>query len=951
MENSLNQRDPTPQPEDPLTPPHQHHPHTEHHHHTHHQHHTSEEDGHHHGSSSPDPLVSPCKRLWLSDSPADRFTASVAEDAGSTVSLSSWNTPSQEEALYNTPEKPRRDSGLSWQEDLVHPYNSTLEKSEQEDLVSGWSSAEPGDLSLDQQRRFYQCRPPQDHVLLCTPVESLTCGGVVAVEEEEEGLLPATPPHPIPHNTPERSVIVDDDDDDSDGADIFINPAPVESDGFHLPMESDFHPAAESDNFQLAAESDSVHLASGPSITFADRTNLDGVRPLEAQTPQPDIEGGGGGASEQSVTFADQTNMNGAHRIIPDLPEQLPKHDRPPRHEGLSKRDTQRPERVCPRSRLASHPDPVPFFVDQPGRTNPPQARPSHPSHPPRQFRSGSEGNLLSAEELDHHRLSLQSYAPCQQPRQGSFARSASYRSVFQPQNLQTHFNPAHALGAGQPHREDMVNYGSIDGPGNGGLGPQRGEVVDYGSVDAPAAAPPARVVVGGEGGGGGSLLRNRQVVDGGSGAPAVGRLWYYGSVDHPQRIVSGSVRSLSGAGQPDRWPPGSSGQVGYAGHQGSLTNAGGGRKNDHHQPFVRSASRRTLPRLCSGQGAERSSQGHGGANPDRGQGHHQDGGQGHHEGHHRDGGPLHQYLAREAPAPEFLGTACSRPQLGQIREVAEAGTEAGSKVVLEPSGPRDGDRDRPDAAQHNSRGTLCAMSDPSGGTTADICNTQGHSSLGHSSQGLSSLGHNTQGHSSLGHNTQGHSSLGHNTQGHSSLGHNSQGHTIQGLNPHHPINPGHGAPSYQQHLHLYPYPQPYPYHPAYHAEAVSSQQGRADSHEHSGEHPAFGSQGSSKSQARGSQHSSQGSLQSSGGGAGRGCGGEGGGQRQDPCPGSLALVKGSRKRRVLETPAPSCSIFPPTGQLHHKRAAWLGAGLTAPLTHHQTPGVADPLTVNSQQQ
>ncbi|XP_070175591.1 uncharacterized protein [Littorina saxatilis] len=287
-------------------------------------------------------------------------------------------------------------------------------------------------------------------------------------------------------------------------------------------------------------------------------------------------------------------------------------------------------------------------------RQNPSNA--NDPQNLQRRVRVNSAGNLLCPEELDHHRLSLQSYGGSLAqfatlgPRrrvgsQGSFldaheppfndmppgypahhrrhlTTSASQENVLQPQNLAQRFSRApdidgrvfdygsvdnlsriHHMGSSDGPG-GLVNYGSVDILQGGMRGFGQGGLVDYGSVNGPSvsSAQQGGLVnygnVDGPLGGNGHLPRpssqgipvdNRIPSTQSNGQQQLQnseqpKLWFYGSVDNPQR--------LTGVQQTGQQFQGSQ-------HQ-AFERTGSLMRQKSDQAFVRSAARRTLPRLGS---------------------------------------------------------------------------------------------------------------------------------------------------------------------------------------------------------------------------------------------------------------------------------------------------------------------------------------------------------------
>ena len=560
--------------------------------------------------SGGDRLISPCKRLRLHDTPdktvtfADQTNRQDAPGAPRRCGSADGIIPVKPTPDQNSPDT------------SVTPATNTREKCEpstnfalENSQLSGntqENSAAPTDEARVENASC--CSPEGSPVQspVFTPEKSLAFGA----EEEQEDVdghdSPGTPQHPIPNNTPEKS---DDLDDHSDVDDIFVNGAASEASGHY-----DFNPT------------------SGNSVTFADRTNVNGVHFEEETSRLP-----GPSCSERSVTFADQTNTNGARR----------RTDPPHRSMNPSVLKKERDQEPFPSERADN---PTPQLCSEPLGLVPFSESMAGPPVLQRRLRFNSAGNLLCPEELDHHRLSLQSYGSLAQfgshgrhrrrvcssgssyldaqqapyddapaavaavplVPQGShrrhFTASGSEGSLLRPQNLDHRFIQAQQLAG--PSQGRLVEYGSVDGPGRlvdyGSIDDLQGKtrhrrdqggLVGYGSVDVLAGFPRQARDSGqigyGHYGGVDVWAKEPQHRD-----STQGRLWYYGSIDDPRRLTS-SLQSVQPASQ--------RGQV----FEESQHHAGGSSKGQSNlvrqgseQTFVRSASRRTLPRLGS-QGTE----------------------------------------------------------------------------------------------------------------------------------------------------------------------------------------------------------------------------------------------------------------------------------------------------------------------------------------------------------
>ena len=561
--------------------------------------------------SGGDRLISPCKRLRLHDTPDKTVTF-----ADQTNRQDTPGAPRRcGSADDTTPVKPIPDQNSP--DTSVTPATNAREKSERSTNFASENSQLSGNTQEDSEAPTDEARvedapccspdasPVQSPVV--TPEKSLAFGAEEDQEDVDGHDSPGTPQHRIPNNTPEKS---DDLDDHSDVDDIFVNGAASEESEHYV-----FNPT------------------SGNSVTFADRTNVNGVHFEEDTSRLP-----GRSCSERSVTFADQTNTNGAHR----------RTDPPHRSMNSSVLKKERDQEPFPSEHADS---PITQLCSEPFGLVPFSESLAGPPNLQRRLRFNSAGNLLCPEELDHHRLSLQSYgslaqfgshgrhrhrrvcssgssyldaqqapyedapaavAAAQLVPQGShrrhFTASGSEGSLLRPQNLDHRFIQAQQLAG--PNQGRLVDYGSVDGPGRlvdyGSIDDLQGQtrhhgdqggLVGYGSVDILAGFPRQARDCGQSGhghyGGVDAWAKEPQHRD-----STQGRLWYYGSIDDPRRLTS-SLQSVHPASQ--------RGQV----FEGSQHHAGGTSKGQSNlvrqrseQTFVRSASRRTLPRLSS-QGTE----------------------------------------------------------------------------------------------------------------------------------------------------------------------------------------------------------------------------------------------------------------------------------------------------------------------------------------------------------
>ena len=553
-------------------------------------------------NSSGDRLVSPCKRLRLDDSP---------DETADHANLQGGQTPDTVlvDGVSEVLENPGPSASPAGQMSVeVNGRGDDCNRPAESEPVQSpvTDSADSAEHLLESNEEVQPnndvpgtAEVPHDDVLTTTPVKAIMFEDEGEDEEENDVHVLATPQYPIPHNTPERSIIVDG-NDDSDGEDIIINQVVLDDE-----VDGDEDSDGEDLINGVVPGDDPLDSAppSGVSVTFADRTNVHGVcRDGEPHTPAA--------WPEQSITFADHTNVHGVHRAVDSHVNSsmaTTAQDSKTRQED-SKTTYPGPQLQHSREDEASRqPDPV---LPRKGVNH------RHPDGQQQRHHFNSDGNLLCPEEMDHHRLSLQSYGSLayleqlqqqQQQRlrmasvdsylgsrntaidprllqEAGLSKLHSQRTAFQPQNLDHRFSQAQPYP--QPAQERLVDYGCIDGPwgeaggnGSGGI-ERRTQMMSYGLIDAP-------------------VPRMVQPRDPDARAPHVqqsrsqGRLWYYGSVDNPQRLAS-STQSLHHDGQGERCLRGFPPQLGADGVSQSHSNL----RTD--QAFVRSASRRTLSQLSS---------------------------------------------------------------------------------------------------------------------------------------------------------------------------------------------------------------------------------------------------------------------------------------------------------------------------------------------------------------